>query len=86
MSIYNQNNLVKTIFLVVILGFFQTTYGNAFDDAKVAYKNGDYVTALRGFRSLAGQGNAQAENALGIVYLEARAVKKDYIKAMFWFQ
>ena len=40
------------------------------EDAEAAYARGDYETALRLWRQLADQGNAQAQNKLGEMYLD----------------
>ncbi len=37
------------------------------DEALAAYKRADYATALREFRRLAEQGNAKAQNTLGLM-------------------
>ena len=56
------------------------------EDGYVAYRRGDYTTALRLIRPLAEQGDAQAQITMGIMYLEGGAVTKDYRKAVQWFR
>ncbi len=41
----------------------------------VAHEQGDYATALREFRRLAGQGNPAAQYNLGVMYANGRGVE-----------
>ncbi len=50
-----------------------------------AYKLGAYATALREFRRLAEQGNAKAQNTLGLMYGKGLGVPQDYAKAVGWY-
>src|SRR5512137_496566 len=56
------------------------------DDATVAYQRGDYATALRLFRPLAEQGDAAAQNYLGIMYATGRGVPRDDAEAVRWYR
>ncbi len=51
-----------------------------------AYNRGDYVTALREFRPLANQGDADAQNNLGALYYHGKGVPEDDAKAVKWFR
>ena len=44
------------------------TYAQNFDKAVKAYEAGDYTTAAKEFRLLAEQGDAGAQNILGLMY------------------
>ncbi len=55
-----------------------------YDEGVAAYKRGDYATALREFRSLADQGNANAQFSLGIMYSNGLGVPQDYAEAVKW--
>ncbi len=55
-------------------------------EGTAAYLRGDYATALREFRPLANQGNAQAQNNLGTLYYYGKGVPEDYAKAAKWFR
>ncbi len=46
---------------------------------------GDYATALKEWRPLAEQGDAEAQYALGVIYNHARGVPQDYEKAFHWY-
>jgi protease YdgD len=45
----------------------------------------DYAEAVKWFRFAAEQGRADAQYALGSMYLNGRGVKQDYILAYMWF-
>ncbi len=57
-----------------------------FEDGIAAYAVEDYATALRLWRPLAGQGDAEAQHNLGLMYAEGRGVPQDYAKALKWFR
>jgi len=50
-----------------------------------AFDSGDFATALKEFRSLAREGNAEAQYKLGEMYFSGLGVAKDYAKARFWY-
>ena len=56
-----------------------------FDDGVVAYKEGDYETALREFQSLAEQDDANAQFHLGVMYRQGEGVLQDYKEAIKWY-
>jgi len=49
-----------------------------------AYNSGDYSTALKEWRPLAEQGNADAQLNLGYMYTKGQGVFQDYVKAHMW--
>ncbi len=55
-------------------------------EALAAYQRGDYATALRELRPLAEQGDAGAQNQLGIMYSNGKSVPQDYAKALQWWR
>jgi len=55
-------------------------------DPKVAFENGDYETAHTLWLPLAENGDANAQNYLGILYYLGFGVKKDYKKALEWYE
>lgn len=57
----------------------------AFEDENVAYKAGNYATALRLVRSLADQGDASAQSNLGLMYRDGLGVPQDYVTAHIRF-
>ncbi len=49
-----------------------------------AYAKGDYATAARLYKLAAGQGDALAQNNLGVMYYNGTGVPQDYILAHMW--
>ena len=60
------------------------TYAQNFDKAVKAYEAGDYTTAAKEFRLLAEQGDAGAQNILGLMYDQGEGVTQDYVEAVRW--
>ncbi len=56
------------------------------DEGVAAAKRGDYATALREWRPLAEQGNANAQFNLGLMYDNGQGVPQDYAKALQWWR
>ena len=57
-----------------------------FDAGLTAYNRGDYAAALAELRPLAEQGDATAQNSLGVMYDEGHGVPQDYAEAMTWYR
>ena len=53
--------------------------------AQAAEARQDYATELKLVRPLAEQGNAVAQDALGVMYYKGQGVPKDYEEAVLWF-
>ena len=51
-----------------------------------AYRHGDYARALREWRPLAEQGDADAQYRLGVLYANGYGVPKDYVQAGQWYE
>lgn len=62
-----------------------STSGNL-DVGIAAFGKNDYATALNEFRPLADQGNAIAQNHLGVMYVNGQGVPQDYTEAAKWFR
>ncbi len=56
------------------------------DEALTAYNRGDFAAALREFKPLAEQGNAEAQFHLGRIYLFGQSVPVDDREAVKWFR
>ncbi len=56
------------------------------DEGWAALKRGDYATALREFRVLAAQGDADAQYNLGVMYGKGQGVTLDYARAVRWYR
>ena len=60
-------------------------FAGPWEDGMVAYNRGDYVPAIRLFRPLAEQGNAKAQNVLGVMYRRGQGVERNSVRAFVWF-
>jgi len=78
-----RTTLAASLMLVAMLG---TAAGGPFEDAVLAYKKGDYETALQLFRPFADDGRADAEYTLGFMYFSGKGVAPDYAEAARWFR
>ncbi len=74
----------RIIVAATLLVAFMATAQADFQDGMAAYKRGDYATALREFRSLAEQGNAETQYGLGLMYAKGLGVPQDYVQAHMW--
>ncbi len=63
-----------------------TAVAGPYEDAVSARARGDYATALREFRVLAEQGNAKAQNNLGLMYNNGEGVPQDHAEAVKWYR
>ena len=55
-----------------------------FADGLLAYKQTDFATAFKEFKSLAEQGSADAQWYLGRMYVFGQGIPEDYKKAVKW--
>jgi TPR repeat protein len=67
-----------------ILGIAGAVAG-PWEEGTAAYNRGDYVPAVRLFRPLAEQGNAKAQNMLGVMYRRGQGVARNSVRAFVWF-
>jgi TPR repeat protein len=72
-------------FLIISLLMAVPAVAGSIEDAKKAYDGGDYRKAIRIYKPLAEQGDAEAQYALGYMYRNGEGVPKDYVKAYMWF-
>ena len=79
--------LIITLFLTIslALGGFGVSWSGDFEKGVDAQYKGDYATAVKIFKSLAEQGNAQAQEQLGLMYTAGWGVIQDYVYAHMWF-
>src|SRR4029450_1264864 len=68
-----------------VSGAFSTAIAGPWEDGMAAYNRGDYVPAIRLFRPLAEQGNAKAQNVLGVMYRRGQGVARNSVRAFVWF-
>ena len=79
-------NFARSIVLLLALGLSGPVLAGQLEDAAAAYLKQDYATALRLFRPLADQGDAEAQGNLGIMYDQGRGVPQDYAQAVKWYR
>ena len=75
--------LTAQLLLVAIPG---AAVAGPLEDALAAHDRGDDATSLRLIRPLADQGNADAQNNLGFMYLQGQGVPKNGAEAAKWFR
>jgi TPR repeat protein len=72
--------------IALVLGSAQMAVAGPFEDGAAAYARGEYAAALTLFRPLAEQGNVNAQNALGVMFVNGEGVAQDYAEAHKWYQ
>jgi TPR repeat protein len=60
-------------------------FAGPWEDGMAAYNRGDYVPAMRVFRAMAEQGNAKAQNLLGVMHRRGEGVSRSSVRAFLWF-
>ncbi len=75
-----------TLMLAVIVVLVAVPAWADFKAGKEAYDRGDHPTALKEWRPLAEQGNADAQFNLGVMYYFGRGVRQDYKEAVRWYR
>ncbi|MXW90932.1 MAG: hypothetical protein F4114_15320 [Rhodospirillaceae bacterium] len=78
--------IAPTVLLLLAATLALPAAAQTFDEALAAAKRGDYATAYRGFRRLAEQGHASAQNNLGNMYAEGHGVQQDHAEAVKWYR
>jgi len=74
------------IVLVLSLLFWPALVHADFQAGMDAYYQGDYATALKEWRPLADQGDAVAQNNLGVMYDQGLGVPQDAVEAVRWYR
>jgi TPR repeat protein len=82
------NHLLSVRFVVVVLalGLSLPLLAGPMEDAKFAFDRGDYATALPMWHDLAEQGNAIAQNTLGVMYRDGLGITQNETAAVSWFR
>ena len=76
--------ILFAVFLVVSCA--AVAAADSIEEAESAYDRGDYTRAAQLFRPLAEQGNARAQNNLGVMYRDGRGVPHSDTEAIVWFR
>ena len=72
--------------VILVVACATVSAADSHQDADSAYNRGDFALAARLLRSLAEQGNAVAQNNLGLMYDQGTGVPKDYQEAVKWYR
>jgi TPR repeat protein len=76
-------SLAVSFFAAIVAG---TAIAGPLEDAIVAYRQGDYPTALRLLQPLADGGDARAQHRVGVHYDKGTGVPQDYAEAVKWYR
>ncbi len=76
----------QLVVLGLSMGLPAPLVAGPFEDATAAYGRGDFTTALRLLRSLADQGDTEAQNALAVMYEKGEGVAQDIAAALMWYR
>jgi TPR repeat protein len=81
-------DLIQAALVALVLSLCLATAVAAgpLEDGLASYQSGDYTTALRYWRPLADQGNAEAQSWIGFMYANGQGVPLDYAAAMTWYR
>ena len=75
--------------LVLLTSFAASGSAGQLEDARAAFDNGDYISALRLYLPLAKQDNAEAQDAVGTLYtnyIGDPSYSRDYVAAVTWYK
>src|SRR3954452_17858562 len=80
----NKRTIAIGALLIAQLLGATAAFAGPWEDGMAAYYRGDYVPAMRGFRRLAEQGNAKAQNVLGVMFRNGEGAPKNPASAHMW--
>ena len=72
--------------IAVLLGSAGLSWSADFKKGLTAYKSGDYATAMREWKPLAEQGDAESQYNLGVMHRKALGVPKNNKTAVKWYR
>jgi TPR repeat protein len=75
----------RIVLLICLMVLSLSTRADYFDGV-AAYDSGDFKTAFAEFEKSAGQGDANAQSILGMMYTNAQGVPQNYKKAIKWYR
>lgn len=73
---------MKKLLFTILFLTLGTAWGEAFEDGLAAAERKDYATAIKLWRPLTEQGDARAQNNLGVMYEKGQGVLQDYKEAV----
>ena len=81
---------MRTLIIIPVLLFSlflgASSYSADFNKGMTAAQSGDFATALKEWKPLAEEGNAVAQNNLGLMYHNGWGVPQDYKEAVYWYR
>ena len=81
---------MRTLIIIPVLLFSlflgALSYSADFNKGLTAAQNGDWATALKEWKPLAGQGDADAQTNLGLMYQNGWGVPQDDKEAVYWYK
>ena len=81
---------MRTLIIIPVLLFSlflgASSYSADFNKGLTAAQSGDFATALKEWKPLAGQGDADAQYNLGLMYLNGWGVPQDDKEAVYWYK
>ena len=82
----HRNILAPVLAAYLLIAGSAPAFAASIEDGQAAYNTGDYKTALDIWRPLAEQGNARAQNNLGVMYENGKGVERDLSEAVKWWR
>ena len=81
---------MRTLIIIPVLLFSlflgASSYSADFNKGLTAAQSGDFATALKEWKPLAGQGDADAQTNLGLMYQNGWGVPQDDKEAVYWYK
>ena len=81
---------MRTLIIIPVLLFSLLlgvpSYSADFNKGLTAAQSGDFATALKEWKPLAEEGNAAAQNNLGLMYDNGWGVPQDYKESVYWYR
>jgi TPR repeat protein len=74
------------IYSLIVFILFQVSSCTSESDPKIAFDKGDYETAFNIWLPLAENGDADAQNYLGIIYYLGLGTKRNYKISLEWYE
>ena len=72
--------------LTLVVAPVVPSFAGPYEDGLAAYEHGDYATALKLWRPLAEQGDANAQANLGELFANGLGVPQNYAEAVNWWR
>lgn len=82
----NARRSYLTLSLLLLTFLFPVPTWAGFEEGFEAAKRGDYVTALKEWRPLAEQGDANAQFNLGVLYGNGQGIPQNFQEALGWLR